>query len=143
MDFCSRRSPCQRKCRNVSSSVKGKRISRVRSVARTVSSRSRIASRAMELVSGHESFLTLTNRGAHSILDASFKFARASYRVSGEPWSTVRKELEYSGGFYVSSAVIGVCVGLMSVSVRMRQKKGFAFSVREGCRELASEVGRV
>ena len=31
----------------------------------------------------------------------------------------------------------------MSASVRMRQKKGFEFPVCEGCRELASDVGRV
>ena len=59
-------------------------ISRVRSVARTVSSRRRIRWRAMELVHGHEFFLALSNRGALSILDASFKFARASFCVSGE-----------------------------------------------------------
>ena len=39
--------------------------------------------------------------------------------------------------FYVISSVIGVNAGVTSVSVRMRQKKGFAFTVREGCRELA------
>ena len=38
------------------------------------------------------SFLALSIRGALSILDARFKFARASYLVSGEPWSTVRME---------------------------------------------------
>ena len=31
----------------------------------------------------------------------------------------------------------------MSASVQMCQKKGFSFAVREGCRQLASEVGRV
>ena len=31
----------------------------------------------------------------------------------------------------------------MSASVRMHQEKGFAFGVREGCRELAGEAGRV
>ena len=41
---------------------------------------------------------------------------------------------------YVFSAVIGVFAGLTSASVRV---KGFAFAVREGCRELTSEVGRV
>ena len=63
---------------------------RIRSVARTVSSQRRISGRAMELVNGHESFLALSNRGALSIFDASFKFAWASYLVSGEPWSTAR-----------------------------------------------------
>ena len=82
----------------------------------------------MELVNGHESFLALSSRGSLSVFDASFKFARASHMVSGEPWSTVRAEQiafgeEWWGGtFYVSSAVIGVCAGLMSASVRMRRK---------------------
>ena len=51
--------------------------------------------RAMELFIGHESFLALSNRGALSILDASFKFARASYLVS---WSTARMEQRAFGG---------------------------------------------
>ena len=51
----------------------GKRSARSRSVARTVSSRRRIRGRAMELVSGHEPSMALSNRGALSILDASFK----------------------------------------------------------------------
>ena len=46
----------------------------------------------MELVNGHEFFLAVSSRGALSILDASFKFARASHLVSGEPWSTVHLE---------------------------------------------------
>ena len=70
----------------------GKRIARIRSVARTVSSRRRTSRRAMELVSGRKSFLAVSNRGAISILDTSFKFERTSYLVSGDPWSTVRKE---------------------------------------------------
>ena len=67
-------------------------LARIRSVARTVSSRRRICGRAMELVNGYGSFLALSNRRALSILDASFKFAWASYLVAGEPWSTVRME---------------------------------------------------
>ena len=55
------------------------RISRICSVARTVSSRRRIRGQAMGLVNRHESFLALRNRGALSILDASFKVARACY----------------------------------------------------------------
>ena len=71
----------------------GKRISRIRSGARMVSSRRRVSGRAMELVSVHERFLALSNLGGSlSILDASFKFARASFLVPGEPWSTVRVE---------------------------------------------------
>ena len=46
----------------------------------------------------------------------------------------------HSVAFCVFSAVIGGCVGLMSVSVRMRRKRVVAFAVRDGCRELASEV---
>ena len=42
----------------------GKRIARIRSVARTISSRRRVGRRAMELVNRHESFLALINRGA-------------------------------------------------------------------------------
>ena len=70
----------------------GKRISRIRSVARTVSSRRRISGRAMEFVNGHESLLAFSKCGALSILDASFKLARASDSVAGEPRSTVRLE---------------------------------------------------
>ena len=46
---------------------------------RTVSSRRRTGGLAVELVGGHESFLAHRNRGALSILDASFKFSQASY----------------------------------------------------------------
>ena len=60
--------------------------------------RRRISGRAMELVNGHESFSALSNRGALSMLDASFKFARASSLVSGEPWATVRVEQRAFGG---------------------------------------------
>ena len=84
--------------------------------------RRRIGGRAMELVSGHESFLTRSNRGALSILDARFKFARASHLVSGEPWSTVRNK-EHLEEFYVFSAVMGVFAGLMSASVWMHRKR--------------------
>ena len=44
--------------------------------------------------------------------------------------------------FFVSSAAIGICAGLRSASVRMLQKKSFAFVVRQGCRELAGLGGR-
>ena len=95
----------------------------------------------MELVNGHESSLALTNRGALSILDASCKFARASY-------------------FGFRKAVVNCAYGAKSMwwnlmssdwSVRWRDvcictdasEKSFAFAVRQRCRELASEVGRV
>ena len=79
---------------NVSCTGTAKRIARIRSV---VSSR-RIGGRAMELVNDHESFLSLSSRGALSILDASFECVRASYLVSGEPRSTVRIEQRAFGG---------------------------------------------
>ena len=118
----------------------GKRIARIRLVARTVSSRCRVSGRAMELVNGHESFLALSDRGALSILDASFKFAQASYLVAGEPWSTVRMEQRAFGGI--------LCLfrsdwGLRWLDVCIctdASEKGFAFVVREGCRKLASVV---
>ena len=116
----------------------GKRISRIRSVARFAPSHWRSGDGVRQW-----SRLALNNRGALSILDASFKFARASYLVSGEPWSTVRMEQRGFGEFCVSSAEVGVCAGMTSASLRMRQKKGFAFAVREGYRELSSGVGRV
>ena len=47
---------------------RAKGLARIRSVARTVSSRPRIS----------RTFLALSNHGALSIFDASFKFARAS-----------------------------------------------------------------
>ena len=76
----------------------------------------------MELFSGHESFLALSNRGAPSIFDASFKFARASYLLWS--WSTVHlKHRAFGGEFFVSSTVIGVCIGLMSAFVPMHRKR--------------------
>ena len=93
----------------------GKRISRIRSVARTVSSRRRMSGRAMEVSKGHESFLMLSNRGALSILQ------RASGRIlcdSSLRWLDVSMCTDASAN-------------------------GFAFAVREGFRELASDFGRV
>ena len=120
----------------------GKQKSCMRSVGRTVSSRRRISGRAMEFFSGHESFVALSNRGALSILDASFKFPRASCLVTVEPWSTVRLQQRACGGILCllrsdwSLRWLDVCV------CADPSEKGFAFAVREGCRELASEVGR-
>ena len=109
-----------------------KRIPRSRSVARTVSVRRCISGQAMEL----------TNRGALSILDASFKSARSCFLVSKQPWLTVRMEQRAFGGILCllrsdwSLRWIDVCI-CTDVG------NGFAFAVREGCLELASEVGRV
>ena len=111
-----------------------KRISRIRSGARTVSSRCRMSGPTLEFVNGHESFLALTNRGALSILDARFKFARASYLFSREPWSAVRLEQELLVESCVFSAVSRVFAGLTSASVRMHQTRGVTIAVREGCR---------
>ena len=92
----------------------------------------------MELVNGHEPFLALSNRGALSFLDAGFKFARASYSVAGEPWSTVRME-EHSGRFSVSSAAIGGCAGLICACVRMRSEAG-RISVQTGSRRRSRSI---
>ena len=116
----------------------GKRISRIRSVARTVSSRRRIYGRAIE------SFLAVSIHGALSILDASFKFAGASYLVSLR-----RAVVNCAHG---TKSIRGIpCLFRSDWSLRMldfrictdASEKWFAFTVREGCREQASEVGRV
>ena len=109
-------------------------------LAQTISFRRRIGDRAMELVNGHESFLGLSNRGAVSILNVSFKFGRRRYLVSGETWSVVRIEQRAFGGIL---CLLHSNWSLRCASVKMHRRKGFAFAVREGCRELASEVGRV
>ena len=96
----------------------------------------------MELVSGHESFLALSNRGALSILDASFRFGQASNLEAGEPWSTVRKEQRAIGEILPLPRDWGLCWPDVCICTDASEK-GFAFAVREGCRELASEVGRV
>ena len=62
-------------------------------VAWTVSSRRRIGCRAMELVNGHESFLALSNRGALSIVDASFKCAFGAKSVWRNPMSSPQRSL--------------------------------------------------
>ena len=113
----------------------GKRISCIRSVARTVSWRRRIGGRQWSRVC-----LGAQQSWALSILDASFKFARA---VSGEPWSSVRMELrEFEGSQCLlrsdwSLRWLDVC------TCTDASEKCVAFAVREGCRELASAVGRV
>ena len=103
---------------NAHCSGTGMRISRIRSVAR----RRRFCGRAMELGSGQEFFLALSNRGALSILDASYKFARASDVVSGEPWSTVRLEQRTFGQILCPLRSDWVFAGLVSASVRMHRQ---------------------
>ena len=84
-----------------------RRISTIRSDARTVSSRRRISDRALERVSCHESFLALSNRGSFSMLDASFAL-----------WSK-----EHLVESHVFSVVIRVFAGSTSASVRMHRKR--------------------
>ena len=85
----------------------------------------------------------LGNRGALSILDASFNFARTPHLVSIEQWSTVRMEQR---AFRCILRLLRSVWSLRWLDVCIcsdASKKGFAFAVRERCRELASEVGRV
>ena len=89
------------------------------------------------------SFLALSNRRALSLLDASFKFARASCLVSGEPWSTVRMEQRACGGILCLLLSDWSLPWLVVCICTDASEKVFAFAVREGCLELASEVGRV
>ena len=120
-----------------------KRKARIRSVARTISTRRGTGGWAVELVSGNESFLALSISGALSIFDASFKFALASHLVSGEPWSSVRSEQKAFGEIPClvrgdwSLRWLDVCICTAA------SEKDFAFAVREGCRELAPASCRV
>ena len=69
--------------------------------------------------------------------------SRGVYLVSGEPWSTVRLERRAFGGILCllrsnwSLRWLDVCICTDA------SEKGFAFAVREGCRELASKGGGV
>ena len=85
-------------------------------------------------------FFFCCNRVALSILDASFKFARASHLVSGQPWLTVRIEQTAFGGIL---CLLRSDWSLRSCDVCAASEKGFPFAVREGCRQLSSEIGRV
>ena len=120
----------------------GKRIPRFRSVARTVSSRRRIGGRAVELVNGHESFLPPINRGALSIPGARIKFARLSLRRAMVNCAHGTKSIwETKLCLFRSDWSLR---WLDSASVRMhRTRASRSRFVKDGCRELASEVGRV
>ena len=100
----------------------------------------------MELVHGQESHLALSNRDVPSILDASFKFTRPSCLIATKAfghlcvWS--KKYLEET---CVTSAVIGVFVGLTFASVLMHQKwvsrsrfvkERVACRIRESCEDF-------
>ena len=72
---------------------------------------------------------------SQSVMQASSLVGRLTWFQESYGQQCVKNK-EHSGQFYVFSAV--AC--LMSASA---SEKGFTFAVREGCRELASEVGRV
>ena len=111
-----------------------KRISCIRSVLRTVSSRRRISGRTMELVSGHESLLTLSNRGALSMLMSASNLRERPTWFQESRWSVVRVEQRDFGRILCllcsnwSLRWLDVCIGT-DVS-----EKCFAFAVREGYR---------
>ena len=63
------------------------------------------------------------------ILDASFKFARASYRVSGEPWSTVRKEQKAFGEILCVLRSDWSLIWLDVCICTDASEKGFSFTV--------------
>ena len=128
---------------NASCSGTGKRISRIRSVARTVSSRRRTSGRETELVSGHESFWRSAIVELSRILTqvSSSRGRRIWFPESRGQLCVWRKE----------HLVEILCLLRSDWSLRWldvcictdASEKSFAFAVREGYRELASEVGRV
>ena len=75
---------------------------------------------------------------SQSLSPASSRRQRPGWfrRSHGQPCAWTRQHLEE---FCVSSAVIGNCVGLMSASVPMRERKVSRWRFLKG----ASEVGRV
>ena len=89
-----------------------------------------ISGRAIELICGHESLLALRNLGVFPILDASFKRARLICCLDdrGPLCARSKQRLE---PLYVSSAAIGVRIGLMSACVVMQQRRR-ATATRQG-----------
>ena len=88
---------------------------------------------------GHESFLALSKRGALSIFDGQLQILREG---PTEPWSTVRLEQRAFKGLL---CLLRSDWGLRWLDVCIctdASEKGFSFAVREGRRQLASEVGR-
>ena len=75
-----------------------------------------------------------SDRGALSSMQASFKFDLSPYLVSRQPWQLSTRS---------SFVAIGVCLGLMSAPLVMQRRKVLRWRFAMGCRELASEVGRV
>ena len=115
---------------NACCSGTSKRISRIRSVARTVSRR-RILGRAMQLVNGHGSFLALSNRGVlnRSLMPASKLHGRPTRFQENHGQLCVWSK-EHLVGSYVFSEVIRVFAGLMSASDTDSSEKAFACGLR-------------
>ncbi len=106
-----------------------KRISRTRSVARTVSSRRCISggrwgdgARQWSRVFLWHSAIVVLSR---SLMPASNLRGRSPSRRAGGQLCVWNEE--HLGEFSVFTALIGVVDGLMSASVRMHPKRGFAF----------------
>ena len=101
----------------------GKRISRIRFVARTVSSRRHIRGRAMGLVNGIESSLTVRNvELSQSLMPASSSRGRLIWfqESLGQLCVWSKQHLVES---YVFSAMIGAFAGLTSASARVHRKR--------------------
>ena len=118
-----------------------KRISRIRSVARSL--------RAVALAVGQGSSSTVTSLSWRSaILELSQFLTQASSSRRRRIWflesrGKLRMEQRAFGGTFRLPRS-GWCLRWLDVSICTdASEKGFAFAVREGCRELASEVGRV
>ena len=69
-----------------------KRLWRVRDAARAVAGRRTVSGRALEMLLGHETFLSLAVRAGLSIFHASYKFVHHSYLVAKPLWNSVREE---------------------------------------------------
>ena len=114
----------------------GKRISHIRLVARTVSSRRRNSGRAMELVK----VTSLSWRSAIVVLSHSLMQVSCSRGRDGQlcVWNKEhfgRIQCLLRSDWRLRWLDVCICTDA--------SEEGFAFAVREGCRELASEVGRV
>ena len=101
----------------------GKRIARIRSVARTVSSRRRISGRAMYLVSDESSWCS-----AIVVLSPTSSSRGRLFWCQGSHGQPCAWNREHAGEVYVSSETIGVCAGLECLHllgcVRRRRVRG-------------------
>ena len=107
--------------------------------ARTVSVRRCISGRAMELISGHESFFGA--QPSRSALNPSCQFQVRTFVLLGVRTSVVDCTHGTGSILYLlrsdwSLRWFDVCICTDA------SEKCFSFAVRVGCRELASEVGR-